>query len=46
MTDEKEKAAATTKAAWEAPTIQEIDYAQTEAAYGIPGSAEFAIYTN
>lgn len=35
-----------TKATWEAPTIQEIDYAQTEAAYPVPGVAEAAMYTN
>jgi hypothetical protein len=34
------------KATWEAPSIQEIDYAQTEAAYPNPGVAEFAMYTN
>ena len=34
-----------TKAVWEAPTIEEIDYARTEAAY-IPGVADAAIYTN
>ena len=36
---------ASTKAIWEAPTIDEIDYAQTEASY-IPGTADAAIYTN
>ena len=35
----------TTKTVWEAPTIEEIDYAQTEASY-IPGTADAAIYTN
>ncbi|HEX8152696.1 MAG TPA: hypothetical protein VF698_06200 [Thermoanaerobaculia bacterium] len=44
--NENEKDAATTKAVWEVPTIEEIDYSQTEAQYGVPGSAEFATYTN
>lgn len=34
------------KRTWTAPTIEEIDYAQTEAAYGVPGGADFGIYTN
>ena len=33
-----------TKAVWEAPTIEEIDYARTEASY-VPGVADAAIYT-
>lgn len=33
------------RAVWEAPTIEEIDYAQTEAAYGPPGGADAGIYT-
>jgi hypothetical protein len=45
-TKKKDNAVASSKATWEAPTIEEIDYAQTEAQYGIPGVAEFAIYTN
>jgi hypothetical protein len=35
----------TTKAVWEAPTIEEIDYARTEAAYVQPGSADLGIYS-
>jgi len=47
--DDKKPATAettTTKAVWEAPTIEEIDYVQTEASYAVPGLAEAAIYTN
>lgn len=44
--DVKKQTNDTAKAVWEAPTIEEIDYAQTEAAYGVPGTAEAAIYTN
>jgi hypothetical protein len=46
MDPKKELHNETTKAVWEAPTIEEIDYAQTEAQYGVPGSAEFGLYTN
>lgn len=34
-----------TKAVWEAPTIEEIDYAQTEAAYVQPGPTDLGIYS-
>lgn len=34
------------KPVWQAPTIEEIDYAQTEASYGVPGGGDFGIYTN
>lgn len=40
------KASNIAKAVWDAPTIEEIDYAETEAAYGIPGAVDFGIYTN
>jgi hypothetical protein len=46
MDDEKNLHHQITKAVWEAPTIEEIDYAQTEAQYGVPGTAEFGLYTN
>jgi hypothetical protein len=36
----------TTKRMWAAPTIDEVDYTQTEAAYGVPGVADAGIYTN
>ena len=32
--------------AWSAPTIDEIDYTQTEAAYGAPGAVDFGTYTS
>jgi hypothetical protein len=46
MNDERNHSNESTsgKAAWETPTIEEIDYAQTEASY-IPGTADAAIYT-
>jgi hypothetical protein len=31
---------------WETPTIEELDYGQTEAQYGVPGTSEFGLYTN
>jgi hypothetical protein len=34
-----------TKRAWEAPTIEEIDYAATEAAYIFGGVSDLGIYT-
>jgi hypothetical protein len=34
------------KESWDAPTLVEVDYAQTEAQYGVPGVSEFALYTN
>jgi hypothetical protein len=37
--------ATTAKDAWEAPTIEEIDYAQTEAAYINPGALDLGIYS-
>ena len=46
MDEKKNLNSQTVKAAWEAPTIEEIDYAQTEAQYGVPGTAEFGLYTN
>lgn len=33
------------KAIWEAPTIEEIDYAQTEAGPGNYGGTDLGIYT-
>lgn len=46
MDDTKNDNTATlAKAVWEAPTIEEIDYAQTEAAYVNPGSADLGIYS-
>ena len=45
MDDTRNMGNESTKAVWEAPTIDEIDYAQTEASY-IPGTADAAIYTN
>lgn len=33
------------KAVWEAPTIEEIDYAQTEASYIFGGTVDLGIYT-
>jgi hypothetical protein len=40
----KSNKSTSTKAIWEAPTIEEIDYAQTEASY-VPGTADAGIYT-
>jgi hypothetical protein len=31
--------------AWEPPTIEELDLSATEAAYGVPGTIDFGIYT-
>jgi hypothetical protein len=31
--------------AWEAPVIEELDFSTTEAAYGVPGTVEFGLYT-
>lgn len=45
MDDKKDPRSETTKAVWEAPTIEEIDYAQTEAAYINPGTADLGIYS-
>jgi hypothetical protein len=45
MNENNDLQRAPAKAVWEAPTIQEIDYAQTEAAY-VPGAPnDLGIYT-
>ena len=45
MDETKNQSNESSKGVWEAPTIEEIDYAQTEASY-IPGAADAGIYTN
>jgi len=45
MHDTKEPDHEIVKPAWETPTIEEIDYARTEAAYAGAGAADFGLYS-
>ena len=45
MNDGKELETEIVKSTWETPTIDEIDYAQTEAAYVNPGVADLGFYS-
>lgn len=45
MDEKNEPRRETSKAVWEAPTIEEIDYARTEAAYINPGVADLGFYS-